>query len=67
MVILTLKQVNISCTKFKSQALHTTRIKYFKASGSGSPPSRIPALRKIAILGIKTKFAILFCTRLYQH
>ena len=52
-------------TKFKSQALHTTRIKYWKASGSGNPPSFIPALQKIAILGLKTKFSILFCTQLY--
>ena len=26
-----------------------------KASGSGNPPFLIPALRKIAILGLKTK------------
>ena len=32
-------------TKFKSQALHIIRIKYWKSSGSGNPPS----LRKIAI------------------
>ena len=37
-------------TKFKSQALHILRIKYWKASGSGNPPSLIAALRKIAIL-----------------
>ena len=41
-------------TKFKSQALHIIRIKYWKASGSGNPPSLNPALRKIAILGLKT-------------
>ena len=41
-------------TKFKSQALHTKRIKCWKASGSGNPPSLIPALQKIAILGLKT-------------
>ena len=35
-----------------------------KASGSGNTPSLIPALRKIAILGLKTKFSILSCTRL---
>ena len=39
-------------TKFKSQALHIIRIKYWKASGSGNPPSLIHALRKIAILCI---------------
>ena len=50
--------------KFKSQALRIKRIKYWKASGSGNPPSFIPALRKIAILGLKTKFYVLFCTRL---
>ena len=54
-------------TKFKSQALHIIRIKYWKASGSGNPPSFIPALRKIAILGLKTKFYVLFCTRLHQY
>ena len=52
-------------TKFKSQALHIIKIKYWKASGSGNPPSLIPALQKSAILGLKTKFSILFCTRLY--
>ena len=41
-------------TKFKSQALHVIEIKYRKASGSGNPPSLIPALRKIAVLGLKT-------------
>ena len=41
-------------TKFKSQAFHIIRIKYWKASGSGNPPSLIPALQKIAILGLKT-------------
>ena len=53
-------------TKFKSQALHIIRIKYWKASGSGNPPSLIPALRKIAIYVLKTEFYVLhFCTRLY--
>ena len=47
-------------TKFKSQALHIIAIKYWKASGSGNPPSLIPALRKIAILGLKMKFYVLF-------
>ena len=38
-------------TKFKSQALHITRIKYLKATiVSGNPPSLIPALWKIGIL-----------------
>ena len=37
-------------TKFKSQAFHTTRIKYLKTSGSGNPPSFIPALWNIGIL-----------------
>jgi hypothetical protein len=41
-------------TKFKSQALYIIRIKYWKASGSDNPPSLIPTLRKIAILGLKT-------------
>ena len=36
-------------TKFKSQALHIIRIKYWKASGSGNPPSLIPALWNIGI------------------
>ena len=52
-------------TKFKSLALHIIRIKYWKASGSGNPPSLIPVLRKIAIFGLKTKFYVLFCTGLY--
>ena len=52
-------------TKFKSQALHIIRIKYWKARGSGNPPFLIPALWKIAILGLKMKISILFCTRLY--
>ena len=52
-------------TKFKSQALHIIRIKYWKASGSGNPPSLIPALRKIAIYVLKMEFSLLFCTRLY--
>ena len=42
-------------TKFKSQALHTIRIKYWKASGSGNPPSFIPTLWKIAILDLKNE------------
>ena len=50
-------------TKFKLQALHTTRIKYWKTSGSGNPLSFLPALRKIAIYVLKMKFSILFCTR----
>ena len=29
-------------TKFKSQALHIVRIKYWKASGNGNPPSFLP-------------------------
>ena len=41
-------------TKFKSEGLHIIKIKYWKVSGSGNPPSLIPALRKIAILGLKT-------------
>ena len=47
-------------TKIKSRALHIIRIKSWKASGSVNPPSLIPALRKIAILGLKTSFSILF-------
>ena len=47
-------------TKFKSQALHILKIKYWKASGSGNPPFFISALRKIAISGIKTKFYVFF-------
>ena len=37
-------------TKFKSQGLHITRIKYWKARGSGNPPSLIPTLWNIGIL-----------------
>ena len=40
-------------TKFKPQALHIIKIKYWKANGNGNPPSFIPVLRKIAILGLK--------------
>ena len=51
-------------TKFKSQAVHIIRIKYWKASGCSNTPCLVPALPKIAILGLKTKFYVLFCTRL---
>ena len=34
-------------TKFESQALHVIRIKYWKAGGSGNPPSLIHALWNI--------------------
>ena len=37
-------------TKFRSQGLHIVRIKYWNASGIGSPPSLIPALWNIGIL-----------------
>ena len=37
-------------TKFKSQGLYTIKIEYWNASGSGFPPSLIPALRNIGIL-----------------
>ena len=37
-------------TKFKSQDLYTIKIKYWKASGRGFPPSLIPALQNIGIL-----------------
>ena len=37
-------------TKFRSKCFHTIRIKYWNASGSGSPPSLIPALWNIGIL-----------------
>ena len=37
-------------TKFKSQGLYTIKIKYWNASGSGFPPSFIPALQNIGIL-----------------
>ena len=40
-------------TKFKSQGLYTIKIKYWNASGSGFPPSLIPALRNIGILHYK--------------
>ena len=46
-------------TKFKSQALHVIKIKHWKASGSGNPPSLISALQKIAFLVLKTKVSIL--------
>ena len=69
MVIQTLKTCYFEASedimaKFKSQALHIIRTKYSKASRSGNPPSLIPAFRNIAILGLKTKFCVLFCTRL---
>ena len=53
-------------TKFESQALHIIAIKYWKASGSGNPPFLIPAFWKIAIYVLKTKFYVLFCTRLLK-
>ena len=37
-------------TEFKSQGLYTIKIKYWNASGSGFPPSLIPALWNIGIL-----------------
>ena len=37
-------------TKVKSQSLYTIKIKYWNASGSGFPPSLIPALQNIGIL-----------------
>ena len=37
-------------TKFKSQAFHVIRIKYWKADGSGNPSFLIPALWNIGIL-----------------
>ena len=40
-------------TKFKSQGLYIIEIKYSNASGSGFPPSLIPALRNIGILHYK--------------
>ena len=40
-------------TKFKSQGLYIIKIKYWNASGSGFPPSLIPALRNIGILHYK--------------
>ena len=40
-------------TKFKSQALHIIRIKYWNASGSGFPPSLPPTLWNIGILHCK--------------
>ena len=52
-------------TKFKSQALHTTRIKCWKASGNGKLPSLIPTFWKIAIYVLNMKFYVLFCTPLY--
>ena len=45
-----LKPVKISWSNFKSQGLHIIRIKFWNASGSGSPPSLIPALCNIGIL-----------------
>ena len=52
-------------TKFKSQALHITRIINWKARGSGNPPFLIPALRKIAIYRLHAKNQIL-CTILHM-
>ena len=46
-------------TKFKTQALHTTRIQYRKTSRNGNSPSLILALLKIAIY-IGTKYEIFF-------
>ena len=44
------RALSIMFTKFKSQGLYTIKIKYWNASGSGFPPSLIPALQKIGIL-----------------
>ena len=58
--VMKLKTSNLKCwhfaasedviTKFKSQGLYTINIKYWNASGSGFPPSLIPALQNIGIL-----------------
>ena len=42
-------------TKLKSQGLYTVKIKYWNASGSGFPPSLIPALQNIGILHHKKR------------
>ena len=47
-------------TKFKTQALHTTKFQYQKTSRNGNSPSLIPALLKIAIYVLKMKFSLLF-------
>ena len=52
-------------TKFKSQALHVIRIKYWKAGGNGNPPSLIPALWNIGILLHKQAKRQTIWTRLY--
>ena len=55
MVILNLKTCHFEAskdiiTKFKSQALHIIRIKYWKVAGSGNSPSHIPAIWNIGVL-----------------
>ena len=44
-----LKPAKISWPNLNHKLYDIIRIKYWKASGSGKPPSLIPALRKIAI------------------
>ena len=51
--VLTFCCSEIIITKFKSQFLYTIKIKYLYASGSGFPPSLIPALRNISIFHYK--------------
>ena len=52
-------------TKFKSQGLYTIKIKYWNASGSGFPPSLIPALQNIGILHHKKANCLNICNRVY--
>jgi hypothetical protein len=53
-------------TKFESKNLHIKRIKYWKASGSGKPPSLFPALRKIAILKQNKNFYTFLHTTVFN-
>ena len=47
------KVLAFCCTKLKSQGLYIIKIKYWNASGSGSPPYCIPTLWIIGILHYK--------------
>ena len=52
-------------TKFKSQGLHTVRIKYCNAGRSGNPPALIPILWNIGIL-LHKQATRTFCWPVYN-
>ena len=60
-----LQFLGLKSAVYNWERVMAARVQYWKASESGNLPSLIPALRKIAILGLETKFYGLFCTWLY--